>query len=82
MFRKGSVLVRVSPNHSERPSEIEKEQQISAEAEEVEGEGKGEAKGRRRRRVKQYEGLTGEVTVLHEDIIRDGFWDERPWLLL
>lgn len=34
------------------------------------------------KKAKPYEGLTGEVVVLHEDIIRDDFWSLRPWLLL
>ncbi|WWD07258.1 hypothetical protein V865_005355 [Kwoniella europaea PYCC6329] len=33
------------------------------------------------KKVKPYEGIDGEIVVLHEDIIKDGFWKERPWLL-
>lgn len=31
---------------------------------------------------KAYEGTTGELVILHEDIIKDAFWAERPWLLI
>lgn len=33
------------------------------------------------RRTRPYEGITGRVVVLHEDIIGDKFWSLRPWLL-
>lgn len=32
-------------------------------------------------KAKPYEGTTGEIVVLHEDIIRNPFWRARPWLL-
>lgn len=79
-FRKGSVLVRAAPdmpladpmeekNHVERDKANEDDQVKT---------------GRRRNRkaYKEYEGLTGELNVVHEDIIRDPFWEDRPWLLL
>jgi tRNA(His) guanylyltransferase len=36
---------------------------------------------KRPKRIRPYEGLTGAVEVLHEDIIGDRFWKERIWLL-
>lgn len=30
---------------------------------------------------KPYEGTTGEIVTMHEDIIRNPFWRARPWLL-
>lgn len=36
---------------------------------------------KRPKKVRPYEGLTGEVQILHEDIIGDKFWLERKWLL-
>lgn len=30
---------------------------------------------------KPYDGISGEIVVLHEDIIRNPFWRARPWLL-
>lgn len=36
---------------------------------------------RREKKVKPYEGISGDVVVLHEDIIKDAFWTQRPWLL-
>ncbi|WOO82212.1 putative tRNA(His) guanylyltransferase [Vanrija pseudolonga] len=33
------------------------------------------------KKAKPYEGTTGEIVVLHEDIIRNPFWRARPWLL-
>lgn len=37
--------------------------------------------GRKTKKVKPFEGITGEIVVLHEDIIGDAFWSHRPWLL-
>lgn len=28
-----------------------------------------------------YDGTTGEVVILHEDIVKGDFWEKRPWLL-
>jgi tRNA(His) guanylyltransferase len=39
-------------------------------------------RSKRGKRVKPYEGLTGQIVVLHEDLIRDAFWSQRPWLLM
>jgi hypothetical protein len=33
------------------------------------------------KKVRPFEGLTGEVVILHEDIIGDTFWLDRTWLL-
>lgn len=41
------------------------------------GDQSTKSKGKR----KPYEGTVGELVVLHEDIIKDAFWAERPWLL-
>lgn len=41
----------------------------------------GARRGKRPKKVRPYEGLTGDVVVLHEDIIGDGFWTARGWLL-
>ncbi|WVF67913.1 hypothetical protein IAT40_002675 [Kwoniella sp. CBS 6097] len=54
----------------------------------LDGVAEGDQKtGRRRRRgknenVKPYEGIDGEVIVVHEDLIGNAFWEQRPWLLL
>lgn len=42
---------------------------------------KGGESGRKDKKVKAFEGTTGEVVVVHQDIIRDEFWSARPWLL-
>lgn len=34
-----------------------------------------------REKRKPYEGTTGEIAIVHEDIIRNPFWRARPWLL-
>lgn len=70
MFRKGSTLVRRNP----QPPINETEQK-------VEESTAGEPQRRKGKKVKPYEGTMGEVEVLHEDIIRDAFWSQRPWLL-
>jgi len=36
---------------------------------------------RREKKAKPYEGISGDVEVLHEDVIKDAFWTQRPWLL-
>jgi tRNA(His) guanylyltransferase len=33
------------------------------------------------KKIRPFEGLTGEVVILHEDIIGDTFWLDRTWLL-
>jgi tRNA(His) guanylyltransferase len=39
-------------------------------------------KAKRKEKPKRpYDGTSGDIIVLHEDIIRDGFWNDRPWLL-
>jgi tRNA(His) guanylyltransferase len=38
--------------------------------------------GHKPKKIKPYEGTSGEMMVLHEDLIKDSFWEERPWLLL
>lgn len=37
--------------------------------------------GKKPAKRKPYEGTTGEIVVVHEDIIRNPFWKARPWLL-
>lgn len=46
-------------------------------------EGAPVIKMRQRKEKKQrpYEGSTGDVVILHVDIIGNTFWDARPWLL-
>jgi len=39
-------------------------------------------KGRKVKKATPYDGTLGEVVALHEDIIKDDFWDARPWLCL
>lgn len=43
--------------------------------------GTGNRGEKAKRKVKPYEGMTGELVVLHEDIIGDDFWTQRAWLL-
>lgn len=38
-------------------------------------------KEKKQKKAEKYEGMTGPVVFLNDDIIKDGFWDERPWLL-
>lgn len=33
------------------------------------------------KKAEKYEGMTGPVVYLNDDIIKDAFWNERPWLL-
>lgn len=64
-FRKGSTIVRVDPLA------------VSASTEGEEAPKENKSKGKR----KPYEGTVGELVVLHEDLIREAFWSDRPWLL-
>ncbi|KZO99082.1 tRNAHis guanylyltransferase [Calocera viscosa TUFC12733] len=47
---------------------------------EVEPRKEGKEK-KARRQPPPWDGTSGDVEVLHVDIIRDEFWEERPWLL-
>jgi tRNA(His) guanylyltransferase len=38
-------------------------------------------KGKNRQPDLPFDGTSGKVVVLHVDLIKDGFWNERPWLL-
>ena len=76
-YRKGSVLAR-APAEAEPPGPTEEENVgIKGSPDEVRP-----GRQRKEKPARPYEGLTGEVRVLHVDIIRDHFWDDRPWLLL
>jgi hypothetical protein len=33
------------------------------------------------KKIKPYEGTIGDLVVVHEDLIKEAFWAERPWLL-
>ncbi|ORY31282.1 putative tRNA guanylyltransferase [Naematelia encephala] len=65
-FRKGSTLVRSPPPDLDENTSDVKPVLVP-----------GDRKGKRR----PYEGTTGEVIVVWEDIIGDRFWEDRPWLL-
>lgn len=49
----------------------------AADDEDSSQEVKVKTKGKR----KPYEGTVGELVVLHEDLIKEAFWADRPWLL-
>lgn len=87
MFRKGSILLRVPPATRDVDRTAGTADLLMTEDDEAGSESSSlpaddlrllERKGKR---PKPYEGLTGVVSVLHEDIIRDGFWEVHPWLL-
>lgn len=67
-FRKGSTIVRVDPLAVSPDA-----------AEDVQTTAPPDKKSKGKR--KPYEGTVGELVVLHEDLIREAFWTERPWLL-
>lgn len=87
-YRKGSILVREDPRsstapipdklpaHTESPRPPE-EATTGEEPLRTAGRSKHPSKAK----SKPYDGLTGQVVVLHEDLIKDAFWDARPWLL-
>ncbi|ORX40949.1 Thg1 C terminal domain-domain-containing protein [Kockovaella imperatae] len=75
IFRKGTILVR-------RPIEPPQELTIPNESSGVNAKPVDETRPQvKPKRQEQYEGVTGELDILHEDIIKDGFWNARPWLL-
>lgn len=36
---------------------------------------------KKKEKVVPFDGTKGEIAVIYEDIVRDEFWEERPWLL-
>ena len=72
MFRKGTILVRRPP--SVDPSTTSQGHLEGGNPFAIESQPKAKRKD-------AYEGITGEIEVLHEDIIGDAFWTARPWLL-
>lgn len=65
MFKKGSVLVRIPPPEPVIPID-----------------GPYKEKKRLQKVINQGPtGTSGIIDVLHVDIIKDTFWNERPWLL-
>lgn len=76
MFRKGSTLVRQDPKATSPGLTENVVVNLHHDG------GTPESAQRRQKKVKPYEGMTGEVVVLHEDIIGDAFWAQRPWLLM
>lgn len=38
-------------------------------------------RGKNRQPGLPFDGTSGQVVVLHIDLIKDAFWEERPWLL-
>jgi hypothetical protein len=74
----------VPPGEAEAEAEAVPDAPVGAA--EVEPEARVEKKKlgwreKKARRTRPYEGITGRVVVLHEDIIGDKFWALRPWLL-
>ncbi|KAI9637086.1 tRNA guanylyltransferase [Dioszegia hungarica] len=67
MFRKGSTLVRSAPAEPSSSGAGSATDMPEASTFAVP--------------VRPFEGLTGEVVILHEDIIGDPFWLDRTWLL-
>ncbi|KAJ9112430.1 hypothetical protein QFC20_002218 [Naganishia adeliensis] len=41
----------------------------------------GHKQKKKPRPVPPYDGTNGVVQVVHVDMVKDGFWDDRPWLL-
>ena len=74
----GSQLASKSVERS-----ADEQEEAAAQAATPSAEGAPVIKVRQRKEKKQrpYEGSTGDVVVLHIDIIGNAFWDERPWLL-
>jgi len=87
MYRKGSVLMRrIMPiqRPSDAPASDAGPELLVSDVTppDVECDVRAHVHERRRGKGRTYDGLTGPVAVLHEDIIGDAFWSERPWLLV
>ncbi|WVN89235.1 uncharacterized protein L203_104453 [Cryptococcus depauperatus CBS 7841] len=92
MFRKGSVLVRQAQQPSvlasSKPQTVQQEGSNENHPVEIASQGPKSSEiittGHEKclRKEKTYVGTEGRVVVLHEDIVGDAFWKERPWLLL
>lgn len=76
-FRKGSVVIRIDAASGLEHTPEEEVKGIDGTVDDVR-----KLQPRKRKPPRPYEGLTGDVTVSHEDIIQDRFWEERPWLLI
>ena len=80
MYRKGSILVRqdISDPSPSASSIAQRTVEVSIATTETTEEGRPPRRGKKPR---PYEGMTGQVVVVHEDIIGDAFWSQRPWIL-
>ena len=85
-YRKGSTVLR-SPTPSQQTSGPDVPEVPERAAEEegiVAGSGPTGPTKRREKKVKParpFDGSTGHISVVYEDIIGDAFWRERAWLL-
>ncbi|KAJ9126792.1 hypothetical protein QFC24_001824 [Naganishia onofrii] len=41
----------------------------------------GHKQKKKPRPIVPHDGTNGEIVVLHVDMVKDDFWNERPWLL-
>lgn len=79
------LFSRFNINYNTLPARYRKGSVLVREAPQEETSPPKEGQGqpvRKAKKIRPYEGTSGEVTVLHEDIIKDGFWKDRPWLLM
>ncbi|OAX85429.1 hypothetical protein ACJ72_00200 [Emergomyces africanus] len=84
MFRKGSVIFRdyeIQPQTEEKTSGVSKEIMESLEESDVgeQGPPRELTKSQMARLRKMQKKAT--IVVTHLDIIKDDFWDQRPWIL-
>ncbi|KAJ9124213.1 hypothetical protein QFC22_001011 [Naganishia vaughanmartiniae] len=91
-FRRGSTVVRkeVLPentiNQSPMPeqSENDSSELVTPHAEDPRKASNplfGHKQKKKPRPVVPFDGTNGEIVVLHVDMVKDDFWNERPWLL-
>ncbi|KAI9817168.1 MAG: tRNA-His guanylyltransferase [Pycnora praestabilis] len=78
IYKKGSVVFHdyelVEPSSSASPKEILETEELSGGEKQTEMSKRQQEKDRKRR-------ARAMITVQHVDIIKDEFWDRRPWLL-
>lgn len=83
-FRKGSTLVRIDPDAEKRAAlaleKLELETKPSPDTDQPAAV-ENNTPVRKQPKLKPYEGISGEIVIVHEDIIKNAFWVARPWLL-
>lgn len=83
-FRRGSTVVRREVRESEPLDTPEPTTAADAANDDPRRAANplfGHVQKRKPRPVPAYDGTKGEIVVVHVDMVKDEFWNQRPWLL-